>query len=109
MLAFQGILFIFLILTSRPKEALSWGIPVPGDEEHIMYVWCDALANYISGPGYGIVRIDCQNLIVSKEKLEPEFNRIWPADIQVIGKDILRFHAAFWPAMLLSAKLPLPR
>ncbi|MBW2981345.1 methionine--tRNA ligase [Candidatus Woesearchaeota archaeon] len=80
---------------SRPKTSLPWGIPVPGDETHVMYVWCDALSNYITGAGYG-----------RDEKL---FNQEWPADVHIIGKDILRFHAAFWPAMLISAKVPLPK
>ena len=80
---------------SRPKSSLPWGISVPGDKEQVMYVWCDALSNYITGIGYG--------------REEEQFNQTWPADIHVIGKDILRFHAAFWPAMLLSAKIPLPK
>ena len=89
---------------SRTKENLPWGIPVPettdnksdsSHEDHIMYVWCDALSNYITGAGYG----------TDQEK----FNDRWPADIHVIGKDILRFHAAFWPAMLLSANISLPK
>ena len=79
---------------SRPAKDLSWGVPVPGDEEHTMYVWCDALTNYISAIGYG--RND-------------DYKKWWPADVQVIGKDILRFHAAIWPGMLLSAGLPLPK
>ncbi len=80
---------------SRPKSSLPWGITVPGDEDHVMYVWCDALSNYITGAGYG--------------RDEKEFARLWPADCHIIGKDILRFHAAFWPAMLLSAGIPLPK
>ncbi len=80
---------------SRPKTSLPRGIPVPGDEEHVMYVWCDALSNYLTGQGYGYD--------------EKRFNEVWPADIHLIGKDILRFHAAFWPAMLLSAKIALPK
>jgi len=80
---------------SRPKTSLPWGIPVPGDEKHVMYVWCDALSNYITGAGYG--------------RDEAEFRRLWPADCHIIGKDILRFHAAFWPAMLLSAGIALPK
>ncbi len=80
---------------SRPKTSLEWGIPVPGDDEHVMYVWCDALSNYITGVGYG--------------REEDEFKKNWPCDCHVIGKDILRFHAAFWPAMLLSAKVELPK
>lgn len=81
---------------SRPKEKLPWGIPVPGDESHVMYVWCDALSNYLTGLGYG-------------QKDETNFEKFWPADIHCIGKDILRFHAAIWPAMLLSAGLKLPK
>ena len=80
---------------SRPKTSLPWGITVPGDDKQIMYVWCDALSNYITGAGYG--------------RDEEKFKQIWPADIHIIGKDILRFHAAFWPAMLISAKVQLPR
>ncbi|KKU52836.1 MAG: Methionine-tRNA ligase [Parcubacteria group bacterium GW2011_GWA2_47_10] len=80
---------------SRPRKDLSWGIPVPNDPEHTMYVWCDALANYITAVGY--------------ENETPEFKKWWPADMHVIGKDILRFHAAIWPGMLLSAGLPLPK
>lgn len=76
---------------SRPSKDLKWGIPVPGDESQTMYVWADALSNYISG--YGGIK--------NWEK--------HPADIHVVGKDILRFHAIIWPAMLLSAKLPLPK
>lgn len=81
---------------SRPKGTIPWGIPVPGDPSQLMYVWCDALANYLSGLGFG--RVDNKH-----------FQSFWPADVQVIGKDILRFHAILWPAMLLSAELPLPR
>lgn len=81
---------------SRPKSVLPWGIPVPNDEEHVMYVWCDALVNYISALGYG------------SDNLE-KFSKYWPADVHVIGKDNLRFHALYWPAMLLSAGLSLPK
>jgi len=76
---------------SRPSKDLSWGVPVPGDDSQTMYVWADALSNYISGYG-GI------------EKWEEH-----PADIHFIGKDILRFHAAIWPGMLLSAGIKLPK
>ena len=80
---------------SRPVKSVPWGIPVPGDDSHVMYVWCDALANYISALGFG------QN--------GKGFEEFWPADWQVLGKDIVRFHAVIWPAMLLSAGLPLPK
>lgn len=79
---------------SRPKKNLSWGVPVPGDPEQVMYVWIDALANYITVLGYP----DKQG-----------WQDFWPADVQVIGKDILRFHAGIWPAMLLGLGLPLPK
>ncbi|HEU4715880.1 MAG TPA: methionine--tRNA ligase [Candidatus Saccharimonadales bacterium] len=79
---------------SRPKKSLSWGIPVPGDPEQVMYVWLDALANYITVLGYP-----------DREG----WQEYWPADVQVVGKDILRFHAGIWPAMLLGLELPLPK
>lgn len=81
---------------SRPERAIPWGIPVPDDPSQLMYVWCDALSNYISALGYG--RDDDEN-----------FRAFWPADLQVIGKDIARFHIILWPALLLAARVPLPR
>ena len=87
---------------SRPRKDLSWGIPVPNDPEHTMYVWCDALANYITAIGYADENSKFQ---IPNSK----FWKWWPADMHIIGKDILRFHAAIWPGMLLSAKLPLPK
>lgn len=80
---------------SRPVNGLKWGIPVPNDPEQTMYVWADALTNYISAIGY-------------KDNTE-QFQKFWPADVHLIGKDILRFHAIYWPAMLISAGLPLPK
>lgn len=80
---------------SRPKAVLTWGIEVPDDPSHVMYVWCDALSNYITAIGY--------------ENESAQFKRYWPADVHVIGKDILRFHAAIWIGMLMSAGMPLPR
>jgi len=80
---------------SRPKKSLTWGIPVPDDPEQIMYVWLDALANYITVIGY--------------PDRPAEYQTFWPADVQVIGKDILRFHAGIWPAMLLGIGLQLPK
>jgi len=79
---------------SRPSKSLSWGIPVPGDPDQVMYVWLDALANYITVLGYP-----------DKEG----WQEYWPADVEVVGKDILRFHAGIWPAMLLGLDLPLPK
>ncbi|MEK7151668.1 MAG: methionine--tRNA ligase [Patescibacteria group bacterium] len=80
---------------SRPFEKLSWGIPVPDDPSQVQYVWFDALANYITAIGYG--------------QDEDKFKKWWPADVHLIGKGILRFHAIYWSAMLLSAGLPLPK
>ena len=78
---------------SRPTSQLTWGVTVPGDSTQVMYVWMDALANYITVLGYP----------------EQEINDWWPATAQFVGKDILRFHAILWPAMLLGLGLPLPK
>lgn len=80
---------------SRPKNLLPWGIEVPGDEDQVMYVWCDALSNYITALDY--------------ENEGELFKKFWPCDAHVIGKDILRFHAGIWIGMLLSMELPLPK
>jgi len=80
---------------SRPRSVLPWGVDVPNDPEQVMYVWCDALTNYISAIGYA--------------KETDKFKKYWPADMHVIGKDIVRFHAGIWIGMLLSAGLPLPK
>ena len=77
---------------SRSKERFDWGIDIPWDDQHITYVWFDALLNYITAIGYG--------------SDEDKLNSLWPADVQVVGKDILRFHAVIWPAMLMAAGLP---
>lgn len=81
------------ISVSRPKDKISWGIPVPGDETQVMYVWFEALLNYITVLGY---------------PEHQDFKDYWPANVQVIGKDIIRFHAAIWPGILLGLGLPLP-
>ncbi len=81
---------------SRHKTRLKWGIPVPDDEDHVMYVWLDALTNYITALGY-------------PDEGAEEFKKFWPANYHVIGKDITRFHAIYWPAFLMSANLPLPQ
>ncbi|MCK5096241.1 MAG: methionine--tRNA ligase, partial [Candidatus Pacebacteria bacterium] len=82
---------------SRPENAILWGIPVPDDDKNqMMYVWCEELSNYISALGYG----------TSDKSM---FDMYWPADLHIVGKDILRFHAIVWPAMLLSAGLALPK
>jgi methionyl-tRNA synthetase len=78
---------------SISRTTFSWGIPVPDDPSHVMYVWFDALTNYLAGAGYPDVE---------------EEESFWPADVHIIGKDILRFHAVYWPAFLMSAGLPLP-
>jgi methionyl-tRNA synthetase len=80
---------------SVSRTTFDWGIPVPGDEKHVMYVWVDALTNYITAAGY------------PDEKAERW--RYWPADVHIIGKDIIRFHAVYWPAFLLSAGIELPK
>ncbi len=82
------------ISISRPKEKITWGVPVPGDDTQVMYVWFEALMNYITVLGY---------------PEHEDFKDYWPATVQVIGKDILRFHAAIWPGMLLALGLPLPK
>ncbi len=82
------------ISISRPKDKITWGVPVPGDTSQVMYVWFEALMNYITVLGYPD---------------QPDFKKFWPAHYQVIGKDILRFHAAIWPGMLLALGLPLQK
>ncbi len=79
---------------SRPKTSLPRGVPVPGDEKHVMYVRCDALSNYLTGQWFG---------------LNDRREKTWPADLHIVWKDIQRFHAAFWPAMLISADMKLPK
>lgn len=81
---------------SISRTSFDWGIPVPGDPDHVMYVWIDALNNYLTGAGFPDVDGD-------------QYNRYWPADLHIIGKDIVRFHAIFWPAFLMSADIPLPK
>jgi methionyl-tRNA synthetase len=80
---------------SVSRTSFDWGVPVPGSPGHVMYVWVDALTTYMTGVGY--------------PDLDGEFARYWPADVHLIGKDIVRFHAVYWPAFLMSAKLPRPR
>lgn len=84
---------------SISRKTVSWGIPFPGDEEHTVYVWGDALNNYISALGYG------QN----DEQAQKNFEHWWPADMQVLAKDIVRFHAVYWPAFLMAAGIELPK
>lgn len=81
---------------SISRTTFNWGVPVPGDEKHVMYVWLDALTNYITGVGYPNTQ-------------DAQFQKYWPADFHVIGKDIIRFHCVYWPAFLMSANIPLPK
>lgn len=81
---------------SVSRTSFDWGIPIPGDEHHVMYVWLDALTNYLTAAGY-------------PDSSGASYQKFWPADLHVIGKDILRFHAVYWPAFLMAAELPLPQ
>ncbi len=80
---------------SMSRTSFDWGVPVPGAPGHVMYVWVDALTNYITGAGF-------------PDEDSPKYKQFWPADLHVVGKDIMRFHAVYWPAFLMSAGLPLP-
>jgi methionyl-tRNA synthetase len=84
---------------SVSRTSFSWGIPVPGDEKHVVYVWLDALANYATAIGYGS----------DDAKDKAKFEKFWPADIHLIGKEISRFHCVYWPAFLMAAEIPVPR
>ncbi len=81
---------------SVSRTSFAWGIPVPGDEKHVVYVWLDALANYITALGYG-------------SDDEQNYEKFWPADVHMVGKEITRFHCIYWPAFLMAAGLPVPR
>ena len=81
---------------SVSRTSFDWGVPVPGSPGHVMYVWVDALTTYMTGVGY-------------PDDEARLFDRFWPADVHLIGKDIVRFHAVYWPAFLMSAGLPLPK
>ena len=81
---------------SISRSTFSWGIPVPDDPKHVIYVWLDALANYVTALGYG--------------SSDPsKYEKFWPADVHMIGKEIVRFHCVYWPAFLMAARLPLPK
>jgi methionyl-tRNA synthetase len=80
---------------SISRTSFDWGVKVPGSENHVMYVWLDALTNYLTGVGY--------------PDNTSNYKRFWPADLHILGKDVVRFHAVYWPAFLMSAALPLPR
>ena len=84
---------------SRPRVRLQWGIPVPGDEtDHTMYVWLEALVNYLTAVGYPWIN-DAQRVLKD----------FWPTNVHVVGKDIVRFHAVIFPALLLALEIPLPQ
>jgi methionyl-tRNA synthetase len=84
---------------SVSRTSVNWGIPVPGDERHTIYVWLDALANYITALGYGS----------DDQAGQARFAKFWPADLHLIGKEISRFHCVYWPAFLMAAGIPTPR
>src|SRR5271155_30935 len=84
---------------SISRSTFSWGIPVPDDPKHVIYVWLDALANYITAIGYGS----------SHEGAQEAFKKYWPADLHMVGKEIVRFHCVYWPAFLMAAGLPMPK
>jgi methionyl-tRNA synthetase len=84
---------------SISRKSIKWGIPWPGDPEHVFYVWYDALTSYMSGIGYAN----------DDPARRARFNHFWPADVHMIGKEIIRFHAVYWPAFLMAAELPLPK
>ncbi len=81
---------------SISRTSFDWGVKVPESEEHVMYVWLDALTNYLTGVGF-------------PDTESERYNKFWPADLHIIGKDVVRFHAVYWPAFLMSAELPLPK
>src|SRR6202049_3123857 len=84
---------------SISRSTFSWGIPVPDDPKHVIYVWLDALANYITAIGFGSSHAGAQEA----------FKKFWPADVQMIGKEIVRFHCVYWPAFLMAAGLAMPK
>ncbi len=81
---------------SISRTSFDWGVKVPESEDHVMYVWLDALTNYLTGVGFPNTESEA-------------YRKFWPADLHIIGKDVVRFHAVYWPAFLMSAKLPLPK
>ncbi len=81
---------------SISRTSFKWGVPVPGNEKHVMYVWLDALTNYLTAVGY-------------PDTDAPDYKTFWPADLHMVGKDIIRFHCVYWPAFLMAAGLPVPK
>ncbi|HKV49202.1 MAG TPA: methionine--tRNA ligase [Candidatus Acidoferrales bacterium] len=102
---------------SISRKTIKWGIPWPDDPEHVFYVWYDALTSYMSGIGYGEGDTESVRHVtgsaaggaVSIPEGNAKFNKFWPADVHMIGKEIIRFHAVYWPAFLMAAELPLPK
>lgn len=99
---------------SISRASFSWGIPVPGDSSHVIYVWLDALVNYLSVLGYGTSSLDVENnkgdtLPNVSSSINNAMCRFWPCDLHIVGKDILRFHAVYWPAFLMAADLAPPK
>ena len=93
---------------SISRTTFDWGIAVPGNPKHVVYVWLDALANYITAIGYGAE--DRDDLTPEEKQAEKaKFEKFWPADLHLVGKEITRFHCVYWPAILLAAGLPLPK
>ena len=92
----RSTLFPYTTLFRSSRTSFKWGVPVPDDPDHIMYVWLDALTNYITAAGYPNIESD-------------DYTTFWPADLHMVGKDILRFHAVYWPAFLLAAELAPPK
>jgi methionyl-tRNA synthetase len=86
---------------SISRKSIKWGVPWPGDPEHVFYVWYDALTSYLTGIGFGREG--------AEGDADPEYQKYWPADIHAMGKEIIRFHAVYWPAFLMAAGLPVPR
>ena len=81
---------------SISRTSFTWGIPVPNNKKHVIYVWLDALTNYLSALNFPNIK-------------DKKYKSFWPADLHIIGKDILRFHAIYWPAFFLAANLPLTK
>lgn len=81
---------------SISRTSFKWGVPVPGNEKHVMYVWLDALTNYLTATGY-------------PDKAAADYKTFWPADLHMVGKDIIRFHCVYWPAFLMAADIPVPK
>ena len=93
---------------SISRTTFDWGSPVPGNPKHVIYVWLDALANYMTAVGYGAE--DRDDLTVEQKQAElAKFARYWPADLHLVGKEITRFHCVYWPAFLMAAGIPLPK